>query len=83
MMTKQDVDKFAGKRPFEPFEIQLVGGRRFQFKYIEQFIVGRTTLVTTDRRGEIQHISIGLIESIGALSSRGKRRSGGTRRKGP
>lgn len=82
MMRKEDVDQFAAKRPFEPFEIQLVGGRRVQFKYIEQFIVGRSTLVTTDRRGEIELISIGLIESIGPLSSRGKRRSGGNRRKG-
>ena len=76
MMTKDDVDKFAAKRPFEPFEIQLVGGRRYQFKAIEQFIVGRTTMVTTDRRGDIQHISIGLIETIGPLSSRAKRRPG-------
>ena len=81
MMRKDDVDKFAAKRPFEPFEIHLVGGRRYQFKAVEQFIVGRTTLVTTDRRGEIQMISIGLIESIGLLSSRGKRRPG-TRRMG-
>ena len=75
-MRKDDVDKFAAKRPFVPFEIHLVGRRRFQFKAIEQFIVGRTTLVTTDRRGEIEMISIGLIESIGPLSSQGKRRSG-------
>lgn len=81
MMRKEDVDVYAGKRPFEPFEIQVVGGRRFQFKFIEQFIVGRTAIVTTDRRGEFQHISIGLIESIGPLSSRGKRRPGGAGRK--
>lgn len=73
MMTKADVDKFALKRPFEPFEIRLVNGKRYRFKAIEELIVGRTTVVTLDR-GDIQHISIGLIATIGPWSSGGRRR---------
>jgi len=76
MMTKQDVDKFAMKRPFEPFEIQLVNGKRYRFKSVEEVMVGRTTLVTMDR-GDIQHISIGLIATIGPWTSGGRRRPRG------
>jgi hypothetical protein len=73
MMTKDDVDKFARKRPFEPFEVRLVGGKRYRFKSVEEFLVGRTTLVAVER-GDVQLISIGLIETIGPWTSGGRRR---------
>ena len=72
--TKEDVDKYAAKRPFEPFEIRLTDGHRYRFTKVEQFMVGRTTLVSMDRRGEVRFISIGLITEIGPLSLGGKRR---------
>ena len=73
MMTKQDVDKFAMKRPFEPFEIQLVSGKRYRFKSVEEVMVGRTTLATMDR-GDVRLISIGLIATISPWSSGSRRR---------
>ena len=73
MMTKQDVDKFAMKRPFEPFEIRLVNGKRYRFRSVEEVMVGRTTLVTMER-GDVQLISIGMISTIVPWSSGGRRR---------
>ena len=72
MMTKQDVDKYAAKRPFEPFEIQLVNGKRYRFRSVEELMVGRTTVVTMDR-GDVRLISIGLIVTIGPWASGGRR----------
>jgi hypothetical protein len=73
MMNKEAVDKFAAQRPFEPFEIRLVDGRRFRFNKVEQFLVGRNVLMTLDRKGDPLHISLGLITTIGAASASRRR----------
>lgn len=73
MMRKEDIDAFALKRPFVPFEIRLVDGQRFTFTRIEEFLVGRTALITLDRRGVALHISMHLIATVGP-PSRGRRR---------
>jgi hypothetical protein len=73
-MRREDIDKYAAKRPFEPFEVRLVDGHRYRFTHGERFLVGRTTLVKMDRRGEVRFISIGLVTEIGPLSSGSKRR---------
>ena len=75
MMRKEDIDKFAAKRPFEPFEVRLVDGRRYRFTHAERFLVGKTVIAAMDHRSEIRHISIGLVAEIGPLSSGGRRRS--------
>jgi hypothetical protein len=74
-MRKEDVDAFALKRPFEPFEIRLVDGQRFRFSRIEEFLVGRNTLITLDRRGAALHISMHLIATIGSPSRDRRRRA--------
>jgi hypothetical protein len=74
MMRKQDVDEYAGRRPFQPFEIRLVDGQRFRFTRIEEFLVGRTTLATVTRKGDLRLISLGLISTIGPSSAGGTRR---------
>ncbi len=73
-MRKEDVDKYAARRPFEPFEVRLVDGQRYRFDSIEQFIVGRTTLAALTRADEIVHISLGMISRIGPPSRRSRRR---------
>jgi len=75
MMRKSDVDEYAAKRPFQPFEIRLVDGQRFRFDRIEQFLVAREHLVTLDRKGRTLFLSIGLITTIGPASSKGRRRA--------
>lgn len=77
MIRKKDVDKYTVARPFKPFEVGMVDGQRFRFTKLEQFLAGRDTLVTLDRRGDAVFISIGLITTIGSLSSGGKRRRAG------
>ena len=74
MMRKEDIDRFAQVRPFKPFEIRLNDGQRFRFRRIEQFIVGRTTLVTANRSGDIKFINMSLISTIGPLTRGHKRR---------
>jgi hypothetical protein len=76
MMRKIDVDQYAARRPFQPFEIRMVDGQRFRFERIEQFLVAREHLITLDRRARAVWISIGLITTIGPVFRGGRRRSG-------
>jgi hypothetical protein len=74
VVRKEDVDRFALKRPFEPFEIRLVDGQRFRFSRAEELLVGRTMLATLGRAGVIMHINMDLIATIGPLQPGGRRR---------
>ncbi len=76
MMRKEDLDKFALARPFKPFEIRLNDGQRFRFRKIEQFIVGRTTVVTANRSGDFKFINMSLISTIGPITRGNRRRPG-------
>jgi hypothetical protein len=67
-MRKEEVDAFALSRPFEPFEIRLVDGQRFQFRSPEQFIVARTTIMTVSRSGDPLLIGMPLIATIRRLN---------------
>ena len=80
-MRKADIDQLAHRRPFEPFEIRLVDGRRFLFTRVEQFIVGRTALVALTKKGDIVLINMGLISTIHPARSngRGHRKAAGGR----
>lgn len=73
MMRKSDVDEYAAKRPFEPFEVRLNDGHRYRFTRIEEFLVARNHIVFNDRQGRTRFISIGLISEISPVSS-GRRR---------
>lgn len=77
MMRREDVDRFAARRPFQPFEIRLMDGHRYRFTKVEQFLVGRNTLAALTRKGDIAHISIGLISEIGPMARGGRRRPRG------
>jgi hypothetical protein len=74
MMRKEDVDRFALARPFTPFEVRMNDGQRFRFRRVEEFLVGRTALMTLDRRGNFQLVNMGLISTVGPLRSDGRRR---------
>jgi hypothetical protein len=74
MMRKQDVDEFARKRPFEPFELKLVDGQRHRFQHPEEFLVARDHIITLDRRARTVFIRIGLITTIGPVTRGGMRR---------
>jgi hypothetical protein len=65
-MRKEDIDRYALRRPFEPFEVRMVDGHRYRFDRIEQFLVGRNALVTLDAKGLMVSLNIGLITSVGA-----------------
>lgn len=74
MMRKEEVDQFAFRRPFEPFEIRLVDGQRFRLTNIEQFIVGRHDVAILMKDETIAHLSIGLISTIRPIASPRRRR---------
>ena len=78
MMRKENVDAFASQRPFQPFEIRLVDGQRFQVRSVEQFIVGKYHVAVMNARGIIVTLGLGLIATIRPLLAR---RRGPTRRK--
>lgn len=73
-VRKEDIDEFAAQRPFRPFEVHLVDGKRYRFSKIEQFLVGRTTLAALDRKGHLRLISLGLITEVGPARPSGRRR---------
>jgi hypothetical protein len=74
-MRKESVDRFTARRPFQPFEIRLVDGQRFQFTKVEQLLVSRSEVATLDRKGSLLLISLGLIATIGPLTRGGRRRA--------
>ena len=76
MIRKEAIDSFALVRPFKPFEVRLNDGQRFRFRKIEQFLVGRTMLVTLDRSGTAKFINLSLISTIGPLNRGNRRRPG-------
>jgi hypothetical protein len=75
MMRREDVESFARRRPFQPFEIRLNDGQRFRMRSVEQFILGRHDIATLTRDGVIVHLSIGLISTIRPLGGRRARRA--------
>lgn len=74
MMRKAEVDEYARRRPFEPFELKLVDGQRFRFEHPEQFLVSAHHVITLDKRARAVYISIGLISTISPAGKGGTRR---------
>jgi hypothetical protein len=75
MMREEEVDRFAFRRPFQPFEVRLADGQRFRLRSIEEFMVGRYDMAILMKDGTIGHIGIGLITSIRPLKARRLRAS--------
>lgn len=71
-MRKEDIDDYARRRPFEPFEIRLVDGQRFRFTKLEQFVVGRTAIGALTRKGTIVLVNLGLISTVRPIRANGK-----------
>lgn len=78
MMRKENVDAFASPRPFQPFEIRLVDGKRFRVRSVEQFIVGKYHVAVMNAKGIIVTLGLGLIATIRPLVAR---RGGSPRRR--
>lgn len=76
-MRKADIDSWARRRPFLPFEVQLVDGQRFRFQSPEQLIVDRTAIFTLDEKGDGMFISLDMIATVRALKRNGRSRNGG------
>jgi hypothetical protein len=73
-VRKDEIDRYILKRPFEPIEIRLVDGQKFRFRSPEQFLVGRSMLVTMDKKALPLFISMDLIATIRHLSRNGNKR---------
>ncbi len=63
-MRKDDLERTVRQRPFQPFEVQLVDGRRFQFNSPEEFIVSRSAIHTLDKSGDVLLINLTLISTV-------------------
>lgn len=74
MMRKRDVDEYARKRPFQPFELRMVDGQRYSFAHPEEFLVASDYVITLNRQHRAVWISIGLITTIGPVTRQGRRR---------
>ncbi len=74
MMRKEEVDRFALRRPFEPFEVRLVDGQKFRLRNVEEFVVGRYDMGVLMHDGTIAHLSLGLISTIRPIPSARARR---------
>lgn len=63
-VRKEEIDKIAGQRPFQSFEVRLVDGRIFRFDSPERFIVSRSAIHTLDEKGDGLLISLALISTV-------------------
>jgi hypothetical protein len=72
-VRKEEIDKVARRRPFQPFSVRLVDGRTFSFKSPEQFIVSNSAILTLDREGDGLLINLGLIATIHLRNGNGKK----------
>lgn len=74
-MRKEELDKVARQRPFQPFEVRLVDGRVFRFSSPEQFIVSRSAIHTLDEAGDGLLINLALIATLRVRSRNGSKRA--------
>jgi len=77
-MTAEELRKWQQEKPFEPFEILLVDGRRFTVPHPEFIWVppGRGTwvYVADPESGSADHVNNAVISSIRRASSNGEKR---------
>jgi len=52
-----------------------VDGQKFRFKSLEQFLIGRSILVTIDKKGLPLLISLDLIATIRLLNGNGRKQT--------
>jgi len=69
-VRKEEFDPIARQRPFQPFEVRLVDGRKFRFRSPEQFIVSRSAIHTLDGQGNGLLINLALISTVRVLDSK-------------
>jgi len=74
-VRKEEFDQFALQRPFKPFVVRQVDGRKFTFTSPEQFLVSRSTIFTLDRKGDGLLISLGLVATVHMKERNGNGRS--------
>lgn len=74
-MRKEEFDKVARKRPFQPFTVRLIDGQTFTFKSPEQFIVSNSAILTLDKEGDGLLINLGLIATVHLRNGNGSKKS--------
>jgi len=73
-VRREEIEKLVQQRPFQAFEVRLVGGRRFWFTSPEQLLLTRSSIVTVDGEGDALHINLILVSTLHVKN--GKRRNG-------
>jgi hypothetical protein len=71
MMRKENINAYAKRSPFEPFELRLVDGQRFQVRGSEEFMLGPYHMAVFDSKRTIVTVSLGLISTIRPLGRAG------------
>lgn len=71
-MRQADFERIARDKPFRPFEVQLVDGRKYQFKSPEEFVVGKSVILTIDKKGLPLLINLGLVSTVQRLNGNGR-----------
>ena len=72
-MHKEEIDKLIRAKPFVPFEVRMVDGKKYRFRSPEQLIVSRSAILTLDKNNDVEIISLVMISSINVRNGRNGR----------
>lgn len=63
-MRHDELNKLVRRKPFRPFNLDLVNGQTFYFDDPESFIITRGDLHTTDKDFELVLINLALVSTV-------------------
>jgi len=66
-MTQQELQEFL--RPFEPIEVHLDNGDKFEIRHPDQIVVGPTTVIVLSQANRYVKFSMRKIMKIESLSA--------------
>jgi predicted component of type VI protein secretion system len=69
-MRREEIERVARRKPFQPFVVELIGGKRYRFKSPEQFIVTRSAIHTLDRNFDPVLVSLSMIATVKVENAR-------------
>ena len=71
-MRREEIERVGRRRPFQPFVVELIDGKRYRFRSPEQFIVSRSAIHTLDRHFDPILISLSRIATVRVEKARSR-----------
>ncbi len=69
-MNADSVREWLNRQPFEPFEVRLSNGERYQIRHPELLAIGRNRMVIVDpSEDRVVHVALVHVNSVEALQT--------------